>query len=209
MIPEVKRPQIEQQQGMSVEYYQGARWLLKTIISTAVMESEDSEKALMEIFRAIRDMQFVKHKFEMHEHWKSGSYSAMEIMIDMERARPYEERLQSIDVVRTALAIFASGAIEEYRKNVADMSNDTDAGEEHATKEEMECFWKFLEVIEMAYEDPLEAYFHLSFAVLDMMKKEHKEAADQEVTKPLRDTLQWMMVQCMAADLLKAGILFF
>jgi len=181
--------------GLDMGIMQGWRELIMKIIRTALFEAEKKEEALVEIFRAIRDMETIKERMAILE-MNGDEMQMWDVMELMTRASNYEEELKPIDVVRCTLQMFMIWTKDEVKaapvdqteqtdEIAADVTNrrrrQTDEVEEAASAEEedvsdmeqwfidnnmekpeteeMKQFWELLDIIDMAYENPLEAKF--------------------------------------------------
>merc|ERR1712151_1473501 len=104
---------MEVKEGKDLGEMEGTRKLIFTILQSALYDAEDKEKALVEIFRAMRDCTVKKEMGEQINHW--------EIMEMLTRDVDYMTELQPIDVVRQVMQMWIMwGMEEEWNLNAAE-----------------------------------------------------------------------------------------
>merc|ERR1712048_460913 len=228
------------EEGKDLGILEGSRKLMFTILQSALYDAEDKEKALIEIFRAMRDCKELKERMWLKKQM-GEEISHWAIMEMLTREVNYHEELKPIDVVRGVMQMWMMWSMEDEMKDeiattqesttadaytTEDVNTTEDSTTEDSTTEasarkrreadmseediknfyennmempnpdDMKAYYKMLDIIELAYQNPIEAKFQLLVMMMGGMKK---MGADEQSLK----WMQYMMVQCFARDVLK------
>merc|ERR1712048_1434831 len=173
-------------------------------------EGEDKEKALIEIFRAMRDCKELKERMWLKKQM-GEEISHWEIMEMLTREVNYHEELKPIDVVRGVMQMWMMWSMEDEMKDEIATTQESTTADAYTTEDvnttedstteasarkrreadmseediksfyennmempnpdDMKAYYKMLDIIELAYQNPIEAKFQLLVMMMGGMKE--------------------------------------
>merc|ERR1711970_1287803 len=104
-------------EGKDLGYMEGTRKLMFTILQSALYDADDREKALVDIFRAMRDCTEMKERMWMKK-MMGEEIDLWKMMEMMTKETNYHEELAPIDVVRQVMQMWIMWGMEDEMKNM-------------------------------------------------------------------------------------------